>query len=288
MVEGIAPFLLAVATSTRTGEMNLAENGNPSQVDEADIFDRIVSHLVEQVGRANTESQPFQHFHIEQVFPQDIYEQILSNLPAKSCYRPFNIKRWKNDYGESTRDCLCLSEGELARIDQARRPFWESITRALESPVLQRAVYARLAEDIAIRLACDKADVLRREAFANVMLVRDYKDYRIKPHPDGQPRVVTMQIYLPRDGAATDLGTSLYTKQPLAYRFLGQSFKEAKRFPFKPNFGYAFAVNDCPQRQSFHGRELIAAKDTVRDSILMCWLSRWIAVGQKHAAAYAA
>jgi len=262
----------------------LAENGNPSQAGESDIFTRIVTHVVEQVGRAKTESWPFQHFQIEQVFPEDIYEQILSNLPAKSCYRPFNIKRWRNDYGESTRDCLCLSEGELDRIDEAQRPFWGSVARALESPALQRAVYMRLAEDIGIRLGCDKGEALQSEAHANVMLIRDYKDYRIRPHPDGKPRVVTMQIYLPHDNSATDLGTSLYTRQSLPYRVIGHPFKEAKRFPFKPNFGYAFAVNDSPQRQSLHGRELIAAEDTVRDSILLSWLSRWIAVGQKHAA----
>jgi hypothetical protein len=262
----------------------LAEISTQSQVGESDIANRIVAHLVEEVRSAKTDDRPFQHFHIERAFPEDIYELILANLPKKSNYRPFNIKRWKNDQGESTRDCLCLSEGELERIDEARRPFWNAVTRALESPILQRAVYERLADDIAIRLECAKGEVLQREAYANVMLIRDYKDYRIRPHPDGQPRVVTMQIYLPRDTGSQDLGTSLYTKQPIPYRLIGQMFKEAKRFPFKPNFGYAFAVNDCRERQSFHGRELIDAKDTVRDSILMCWLSHWVPVGQKHAA----
>jgi hypothetical protein len=90
-----------------------------------------------------------------------------------------------------------LTEGELGRIDNSRRPFWEAITEALESDNFQRAVYAKLAGDIAIRLGCSQPAVLEQSAYPNVMLIRDYQDYRIKPHPDGQPRVVTMQFYLP-------------------------------------------------------------------------------------------
>jgi len=124
--------------------------------------------------------------------------------------------------------------------------------------------------------------VFGRPAYPNVMLMRDYEAYRIKPHPDGQPRVVTMQIYLPGTDTPDDLGTSLYIKQPLVHRLVGRRFKEVKRFPFRPNSAYAIAVNDCAARQSYHGRELITASQTTRDSILITWNSRNIAQGQKH------
>src|SRR5262249_33517279 len=78
------------------------------------------------------------------------------------------------------------------------------------------------------------------------------------------------------------LGTSLYIRQPLTHRIIGRKFKEIKRFPFKPNSAYAFAVNDCAARQSYHGRELITASQTTRDTILITWNSRNIAQGQKH------
>jgi hypothetical protein len=251
--------------------------------DAAGIVDRTVTHLVERVAGAHVETSPFQHFYVEGIFPDDVYRQIVANLPARSSYLPFNIKRWKNDQGDSTRDRLCLSEGELGRIDETRRPFWSSLTEALESDAFRRAVYAKLSADIAIRLGCPEQAVLEQAAYPNVVLVRDFLDYRIKPHPDGQPRVVTMQFYLPGDGTPSDLGTSLYTKLPLAHRLVGRKFKEIKRFPFRPNSAYAIAVNDCAQRQSYHGRELITAGQTVRDSIIIAWLSRKIDLGQKHA-----
>src|SRR5690242_32685 len=102
----------------------------------------IVKQLVERVTDAKVETWPFQHFYMMNVFPDDIYEQIIANLPAKASYLPFNAKRWKNGQGESTRDRLCLTEGELGRIDNSRRPFWEGITEALEADKFRRAVYA--------------------------------------------------------------------------------------------------------------------------------------------------
>src|SRR5215471_4478634 len=259
----------------------LAHAGRP-RAQAPELVDRIVKQLVERVTEARVETWPFQHFYVENIFPDEIYQQIVANLPAKASYLPFNVKRWKNDQGESTRDRLCLTEGELDRIDDVRRPFWTALTEALEADAFRRVVYAKLAADIAIRLGCSEQAVLERPAYSSIMLIRDYQDYRIKPHPDGQPRVVTMQFYLPGKEGQDDLGTSLYIRQPLSHRLIGRKFKEIKRFPFKPNSAYAFAVNDCAERQSYHGRELITASQTTRDTILITWNSRDIAQGQKH------
>ena len=175
-----------------------------------------------------------------------------------------------------------MTEGDLGRIDDVRRSFWANVTEALTADVLRRTVYAKLAADIAIRLDCSEQAMLERPTYPNIMLMRDYEDYRIKPRPDGQPRVVTMQIYLPGTDTPDDLGTSLYIKQPLVHRLVGRRYKEVKRFPFKTNSAYAIAVNDSAARQSYHGRELITARHTTRDSILITWNSRNIAQGQKH------
>ena len=247
-----------------------------------DFRERTINHMIERVAGARVETQPFQHFYVENIFPDDVYLQIVAGLPARASYLPFNAKRWKDAQGQSTRDRLCLSEGELDRIDNGLRPFWSSLTAALEADAFRRAIYAKLQPDIAIRLGCSEQAVLDQPAFPNVMLIRDYQDYRIKPHPDGQPRVVTMQFYLPGKGTPDDLGTSLYVKRPLPQRLIGPKFKEIKRFPFKPNSAYAIAINDCPERQSYHGRELITARQTIRDSIIMTWLSREVSLGQKH------
>ena len=113
----------------------------------AAMIDRTVTHMIERLRDVRVEAFPFQHFYVEGIFPDDVYQQISENFPDKSSYLPINIKRWKNAVGESTRDRLCLSEGELDRIDDARRSFWTALTRALESDALRRAVYDKLGAD---------------------------------------------------------------------------------------------------------------------------------------------
>lgn len=243
---------------------------------------QIVTHMAQQVSNATVEDAPFQHFYVAQVFPPDVYADILASLPDRNSYRPLNIKRWKNDKGESTRDQLFLSEGEVDRIDTTKRDLWEDLTAALESDELRRAVFAKFKDDVSLRLGCPPDEVLSRQMFPSVSLVRDFKDYKIKPHPDGQPRVITMQFYLPHDDTQIELGTSLYKKLPMAYRLLGRTFEEVKRFKFLPNSAYAFAVNDCETRQSYHGRETIGETTGARDSILVMWMSSPMAFAARH------
>lgn len=253
----------------------------PTPSGNAGLRQRIIDHFVTRLSATTVEPAPFAHFYVEGLLPPDVYKDVLAKLPGRASYLPFNVKRWKNAKGESTRDRLCLSEDEIDRIE-GDRAFWTDLTSALEADEVRRAVFSKLRDDIAIRLECRPDEVLDKPAYPNVMLIRDFEDYRIKPHPDGHPRVVTMQLYLAHEHSPSDLGTSLYTKLPPWYRLVGSKFREVKRFPFRPNSAYAIAVNDCPERKSYHGRELINAPATIRDSIIVTWLSRPEALGKKH------
>jgi hypothetical protein len=235
--------------------------------------ERIARHMAERVRACVAADAPFQHFHLVGAFPDDVYAEIRRSMPPRDCYLPINIKRWKNSAGQSTRDRLALSDGEMGRVPETIRPLWEDVTAALVSRDLQQAVYSVLQTDIALRLKCPVGDVLRQDAYASVLLVRDFEDYYLKPHPDGQPRVVTVMFYLADPDSPTDLGTSLYRERPLLNRLLGNRFEEVGRFPYLPNSVGVFAVNDAPERVSWHGRELITGPSVVRDSIILSYLS---------------
>jgi hypothetical protein len=75
-----------------------------------------------------------------------------------------------------------------------------------------------------------------------------------------------MQMYLPEDTSQLDLGTSLFVRHR---RLLGGTFEEVKRFPFRPNSAYAFAVSDSPQRTSWHGRERLTGFAGVRNTLMV-------------------
>lgn len=136
---------------------------------------------------------------------------------------------------------------------------------------MKRLVFAKLKKDLSLRLKVPAEAVVDRQVFVGGTLTRDAAEYRIKPHPDGYPRIVTMQFYLPESPDQIDLGTSLYVREPLHRRPLGNGFREVKRFPYKANSGYAFAVNALAERTSYHGREFIEASAGVRNSLLFAW-----------------
>lgn len=248
---------------------------------------RIIDHMVDRITAAPVVDEPFQHFWIDRIFPDDVYAEIRRRLPERERYLPLNIRRWKNAAGQSTRDRLVLSEGEISRIAEADQAFWSGITDALMAHELQQAIYAKVTRDIALRLDCKPDEALDQPAWHSVMLVRDFEDYQLKPHPDGEPRVVTIMFYLPEDNSREDLGTSIYRRKPLLNRLFGDKFEEVGRFPYLANSVSVFAVNNKPERSSWHGREVIEGDSVVRDSIILAYLSKDAPeFGKKHNANY--
>jgi hypothetical protein len=231
---------------------------------------RIVAHWQRELGSITVLDEPFQHFYSDRIWPADIYHQILRLLPPHHVHRPMNIKEWVNAEGVSTRDRCFLPE-ILDQMDYERAGFWHQIWLALTADSLKCLIFGKFKKDIALRLKMPPDDVENVPAFVSFSLTRDIEDYRISPHPDGWPSVVTAQFYLPVDMSQRDLGTSFYAEVPLLQRpFLGR-YKEIKRLPFMPNSGYAFVVNDLPGHRSLHGRELIKPGAGVRNSILIRW-----------------
>lgn len=234
---------------------------------------RVADHMARAVAETRAEHAPFDHFYIEGILPEDFYAELMEKLPAKDSYLPLNPKRWKRADGTSTRDRLYLAEPEMARIDEGRRPLWEDVAAALRTDQVRRAVYDKLRGDIALRLGVAEDAVADQPGWPVLMLVRDTEDYEIKPHPDGQPRVVTMQFYFPHGPEQESLGTSLYERGSLLGRLTGSGFREVKRFAYRPNSAYAFVVNDLPGKVSWHGREPVPGSAGVRDTMIVQWRS---------------
>ncbi len=232
------------------------------------IEQKIIKHLIHAIEGTDANEEPYCHYYLENAFPPDVYEEMLDRLPEPEDYRPLNLKEWSRENGESTRDRLFLSEEGLSGLPAKTRKFWQSIATALTSESLKLVIFAKLAKDIALRFDCDEREVPDIKGYPRAVLMRDTEGYRIKPHPDGTNRIVTMLYYLPHDRSQEDLGTSVYVRQPWTKRLLGDKFKEVARFPFRPNSSCAFVVNRLPEKTSWHGRELVSADAGVRNLIL--------------------
>lgn len=237
-----------------------------SVVDQSQV-DAIVSHVVEAVAASDGSDDPFSHFYMQNVFPEDVYRTILASMPPVDCYQPLNLKQWSRPNGESTRDRLFLTAEAVDGFPDEIAGFWRTLAAALGSQEVKKAVFRRLAADLALRFGVSREEAAEIESFPRMLLLRDTEQYRIKPHPDGLEAVVTMQFYLPADETQRQLGTSLY-RQCRSWSPLGKKFEEAKRFPFLPNSGYAFAVSNSRVRKSWHGVELVPNGAGVRNTLL--------------------
>jgi hypothetical protein len=223
-------------------------------------------HLISAVAEARLERDPYCHIYMEGIFPAAMYPSLLSNFPPNELYSPLNLRRWARADGTSTRDLFYFTPENLAKAPAQTAVLWKSVLDALTDGHFKRALFARLAPDMAERFETTEDKVPDLECVHDLCLVRDTEDYRIKPHPDGLNNFVTMQFYLPEDESNLDLGTSVYRRHK---RLLGSSFEEVRRFPFKPNSAYAFAVSDSPIRTSWHGRDRLQGFSGVRNTMIL-------------------
>ncbi len=232
---------------------------------------QILEHMLEQIDRTPSCDEPYSHIYFEQLFPEDIYAEMMAAMPCPRDYRPLSLTKHQKADGTSTRDVLPLNAEGLSRMSESQRQLWSSVADALTAPELKSLVFNKLATDLARRFHCRPQGVDRIVSYTRPSLFRDLEGYEIAPHPDGRAKIVTMQIYLPADRSQLGLGTAVYRRRLTSLAGLYDwraRFERVKQFLFQPNSGYAFAVSNSLGKKSWHGREEIPAGSGVRNSIL--------------------
>jgi hypothetical protein len=231
----------------------------------------MLSHMLTRLEDTAVHDKPYSHFYVERFFPNDVYDEMMRLLPAAKCYKALSIEKHQNTLGASTRDVLPLNEEGLNRLPREQHELWGAVAAALVAPELKRAVFRKLATDLAHRFGLAQDRVPEIVSYTRPSLFRDLEGYEIAPHPDGRAKIVTMQLYLPIDRSQLHLGTAVYSRALTSLKGLVSwrgRFRKVKQFAFQPNSGYAFAVSNSLGRKSWHGREAIPPGSGVRNSIL--------------------
>ena len=123
---------------------------------------------------------------------------------------------------------------------------------------MKQAFIRRLAPGLAKRFGKDFAKV---GMYPIPILTRDIPGYLITPHTDTHWKGITVQLYLPKDDANTDIGTIFHDVKP------DGSKPKATQMRFAPNTGYAFAVGD----DTWHSADPVHDRVKTRDSILLTY-----------------
>jgi hypothetical protein len=233
------------------------------------VHARVLAHLLRRIDAAAAETEPFSHAYFEDVFPQDVYRDMLAHLPDTTKYTTA-AERHSDDEGHYVRSMYSLTTAGVDQLPAAARELWCGVAAALADPEVKRRVFEKIAPDLAFRYGVAAAAVPDLPGFSRPVLYRETEGFEIAPHPDTRKKIVTMHLYLPADLSQIGLGTALYRRKPLGLPFghWRHRFAKVKQFEFRPNSGYAFVVNNTLTKRSWHGREKLPEGAGVRNTLL--------------------
>jgi hypothetical protein len=231
---------------------------------------RVLEHMVRRIELTPALDEPFSHIYLEEVLPADIYDLVLHHLPRPDLYAGAAERHYKMGNGGLVRWMYALTPARLTQLNAEQQELWRAIAAALTAPELKKALFARLARDLAFRYSVSDDMASELPGYSRPTLYRETSGFEIPPHPDTRKKIVTMHFYLPGDNSQLDLGTALYRRKLLGWPFgdWRNRFEKVKQFSFKPNSAYAFVVNNTLTRKSWHGREELPADSGVRNTLL--------------------
>ena len=223
-----------------------------SSQDRRQAIERLSAFVVQSVDAARAVDRPFFHLEFDRVFPDDVYTKILALMPEATDYRPMHGRSKGHDLtdGTHTRVKIDLFPEYIRNLPPEKR--------ALCSQQVKQAFIRRLAPGLKKRFGADFAKV---GMYPIPILTRDIPGYLIPPHTDTHWKGITVQLYLPKDDANTDIGTIFHDVLP------DGSKPKATQMRFAPNTGYAFAVGD----DTWHSADPVHNRVKTRDSILLTY-----------------
>lgn len=228
--------------------------------DRQRAVDALADFVARSVDAARAVAEPFFHLEFDRVFPDDLYAKMLALMPRAADYRPMHGRSKGHDLadGTHTRVKIDLFPEYIRNLPMEKRGLWDVVGRALCSDKVKQAFMRRLAPGLEKRFGKDFAKV---GMYPIPILTRDIPGYLISPHTDTHWKGITVQLYLPRDDAHTEIGTIFHEKSA------DGSMRRTAQMRFAPNTGYAFAVGD----DTWHSADPVGPDVTSRDSILLTY-----------------
>lgn len=213
-----------------------------------------LEHFIERLRRTQVDSDPFPHYFVEHVFPDDYYRELLRHLPPNDVYENlYEVTDLKLDHFRH-RDQRDMDHGWTDKLRGEQRVFWSSFNQWFMGEELARAVMQSFALEMPA--------VLVESQF-----IRHRAGYFLGPHSDLYTKLVVLLLYLAPDNKAEHLGTSLYRPKragfscPDSKHYPFEDFIRVKTLPYRPNSLLAFVRSDI----SFHGLEPLSEQDVATE-----------------------
>jgi len=219
-----------------------------------------LEHFTDRLRSAEVMLEPYPHYLLDKVFPEDFYQALLKHLPESDVYENlYEVTTLKLDHFRH-RDQRDLRLGWTESLPAELKDFWDRFDEWFLGPDLANAVLNSFAGQLRERFGAEGS---WPEVSVESQLIRHRAGYFLEPHSDLYTKLVVLLIYLAPDRRAEHLGTSLYRpKDPQFscpdskhYRF--EDFVRVKTAPYRPNSLLAFFRSDV----SFHGLDPLSEED---------------------------
>jgi hypothetical protein len=232
----------------------------PRALDRDTAIRTLTDFVAAAVDAAHVDLKPFYHLELSGIFPEHLYASMLAAMPLAEDYRPMHGRSKTTDAadGQHTRVKIDLFPEYIRHLPADKRAVWSVVGAALCSEPVKNAFRRKLAPALEQRFGKDFASV---GMYPIPILTRDIPGYLITPHTDTHWKGITVQLYLPRDDANTDIGTIFHDVLP------DGSMPKTAQMKFAPNSGYAFAVD----KHTWHSADPVHNGVKTRDSILLTY-----------------
>ena len=98
----------------------------------------VLDHMLHALDDTPAHDEPFSHFYVENVFPDDVYAEMMEQMPDPTAYKPLSVENYHNAAGVSTRDVMSLDEPHLRRFPRGNANFGRGSPRPLRRRNLRR------------------------------------------------------------------------------------------------------------------------------------------------------
>ena len=218
----------------------------------------VLLHVISRLRDAEVLLDPYPHFCLDNIFPDEYYRTLLRNLPPSTSYENlYEVTTLKLDHFRH-RDQRDMNAGWTNELPSEQKEFWDSFDAWFLGEDMAQAVLQTFPDQMQARFGTDWPAV-------NVesQLIRHRPGYFLGPHSDLHTKLVVLLIYLAPDENTAHLGTSLYRPKdpsfscPNSTHYEFEDFIKVKTAPYKPNSMLAFFRSDV----SFHGLEPLVESD---------------------------
>jgi hypothetical protein len=184
----------------------------------------ILAHMLQAIAATPIRTDPFDHAYVENVFPEAFYGELDAVFPAPgndaAAVMTRTADRWAEREGYSERRLTIDTASLPAERLKALPPPIRQAHRVMTHPALAQHLIQHFSSTLAPVLhallaragAADGTGGL--DVRRSCEMIYDATGFELRPHTDGNKKLVTALIYIAGVDAPESLGTHLYGIRP--------------------------------------------------------------------------